>query len=87
MKIGCEFLYKKMKSKNFSYELALMPSYLLVAFTTSLIYWFTPFFIGKFFIQTAMIVSIVLFIFLVLVRSLKSINNQLYKTILRKIQK
>lgn len=87
MKIGCESLFRRMKQLNFSYELCLIPCYMLVFITSCFIYIFSFEFPGKVFITFTMCVSLVIVVLLMCLRLLKIINSEWYYRILSKVKK
>jgi hypothetical protein len=87
MKSGCEFLFRRMTERAFSYEVRLLPSYMLVFSTSYLLYIFSFEFPGKIYIKLTMYISLILFSLLVWLRLLKPINGRWYNIILKRIQK
>ncbi len=87
MKVSCEFLFRRMSQRAFSYEVCLMPCYLLVFTTSCSIYAFSFKFPGKVFITLTMYISLILLALLICLRLIKIINVGWYYSILSKIRR
>lgn len=87
MKVSCEFIFKRMDQKGFSYEVCLVPCYMLVSATSCLISAFSFKFPGKLFITFTMHISLILLSLLICLRLLKNINGRWYSSILSRIKR